>query len=96
MTDNRDSYGVARYPVGTLPIMAPDTCETLVDSEARRSFTTSIAHGPTIGRNNPRDYPGSSYRANARGRADGIVAPHTPPALLGKQPNTPLSAEFRW
>ena len=51
MTDNKDANGVARYPVGTLPIMDPETGETLVDSEGRRSFTTSIAYGPTIGKN---------------------------------------------
>ena len=51
MTDNKDSKGLARYPVGTLPIMDPETGETLVDSEGRRSFTTSIAYGPTIGKN---------------------------------------------
>jgi glycine cleavage system aminomethyltransferase T/glycine/D-amino acid oxidase-like deaminating enzyme len=51
MIDNQDSKGVSRYPVGTLPIMDPDTGETLVDSEGRRSFTTSIAYGPTIGKN---------------------------------------------
>jgi glycine cleavage system aminomethyltransferase T len=51
MTDNRDSQGVARYPVGILPIMDPATGETIVDSEGRRSFTTSIAYGPTIGKN---------------------------------------------
>ena len=50
MTDNRDSRGVARYPVGTLPILDRETGETLVDSEGRRSFTTSIAYGPTIGK----------------------------------------------
>jgi glycine cleavage system aminomethyltransferase T/glycine/D-amino acid oxidase-like deaminating enzyme len=51
ITDNRDSKGVARYPLGNLAIMDPDTGETLVDSEGRRSFTTSIAYGPTIGKN---------------------------------------------
>jgi glycine cleavage system aminomethyltransferase T len=51
MTDNRDAKGVARYPVGILPIMDPETGESLVDSEGRRSFTTSIAYGPTIGKN---------------------------------------------
>ena len=51
MTDNLDSNGVARYPVGTLPILDPETGETLVDSLGRRSYTTSIAFGPTIGRN---------------------------------------------
>ena len=51
MTDNRDAKGVVRYPVGILPIMDPETGESLVDSEGRRSFTTSIAYGPTIGKN---------------------------------------------
>ena len=51
MTDNVDGKGVARYPVGTLPVLDPDTGETLVDELGRRSFTTSIAFGPSIGRN---------------------------------------------
>ncbi|MDX7952507.1 FAD-dependent oxidoreductase [Lichenihabitans sp. Uapishka_5] len=51
MTDNRDTRGVARYPVGILPVQDPATGETLVDALGRRSFTTSIAYGPTIGKN---------------------------------------------
>ncbi len=51
MLDNVDAKGVARYPVGTLPVMDPDTGETLVDSLGRRSYTTSIAFGPSVGRN---------------------------------------------
>lgn len=51
MTDNIDSKGIARYPVGTLPVMDPATGETLVDELGRRAFTTSIAYGPTIGKN---------------------------------------------
>ena len=51
MTDNVDAKGVARYPVGTLPVLDPDTGETLVDELGRRSFTTSIAYGPSIGKN---------------------------------------------
>ena len=61
MTRNVDATGVARFPVGTLPVIDPGTCETLVDALGRRSFTTSIAYGPSIGRNIalaylPRDY----------------------------------------
>ncbi|SDQ75395.1 FAD-dependent oxidoreductase [Pseudovibrio sp. Tun.PSC04-5.I4] len=61
MTDHLDNQGVARYPVGTLPVMNPDTGETLVDALGRRSYTTSIAFGPNIGQNIalaylPRDY----------------------------------------
>ena len=51
MTDNRDRTGVARYPVGTLPVQDPETGETLVDELGRRSYTTSIAYGPSIGKN---------------------------------------------
>ncbi|GHB17186.1 dehydrogenase [Pseudovibrio japonicus] len=51
MTDNTDKEGVARYPVGNLPIMHPETGETLVDDLGRRSYTTSIAYGPSIGKN---------------------------------------------
>jgi glycine cleavage system aminomethyltransferase T len=51
MTDNVDSKGVVRYPVGTMPVMDPQTGETLVDELGRRSFTTSMAYGPTIGKN---------------------------------------------
>ncbi|TIM23151.1 MAG: FAD-dependent oxidoreductase [Mesorhizobium sp.] len=51
MTENVDAKGVARYPVGTMPVMDPKTGETLVDELGRRSFTTSMAYGPTIGKN---------------------------------------------
>ncbi len=47
---NIDAKGVARYPVGTCPVMDPATGETLVDSLGRSSFTTSMAFGPTIGK----------------------------------------------
>ncbi len=51
MTHHVDSDGVARYPVGTCPILDPATGQTLVDDKGRRSYTTSIAYGPSIGRN---------------------------------------------
>jgi glycine cleavage system aminomethyltransferase T len=51
MTDNVDSHGVARFPVGSLPVMDPQSGETLVDALGRRSFTTSIAYGPSVGKN---------------------------------------------
>ena len=51
MQDNVDANGVARYPVGSWPIMDPDTGEVLIDSEGRRSYITSIAYGPTLGKN---------------------------------------------
>ena len=51
MTDNVDPSGVARYPVGICPILDPNTRETLVDDLGRRSYTTSMAYGPSIGKN---------------------------------------------
>ncbi len=51
MTNNIDSEGVARYPVGNCPILDPETNEVIIDSEGRRSYTTSIAFGPSIGKN---------------------------------------------
>lgn len=51
MTDNVDAKGVARYPVGKLPVMDPETGKTLIDELGRRSYTTSIAFGPSIGKN---------------------------------------------
>jgi sarcosine dehydrogenase len=51
MTDNVDSKGVARYPVGSMPVLDPTTGKTLVDALGRISYTTSVAFGPTIGKN---------------------------------------------
>mgnify|MGYP003671368795 FL=1 len=51
MSDNIDSHGVARYPLGSLPVMDPETGQTLIDDLGRRSYTTSIAFGPSIGKN---------------------------------------------
>jgi len=51
MTENVDANGVARYPVGRLPVMDPETGKTLIDELGRRSYTTSIAFGPSVGKN---------------------------------------------
>ena len=51
MTDNIDRDGVARYPVGNCPIIDPKTNAVLIDSLGRLSYTTSMAYGPTIGKN---------------------------------------------
>jgi glycine cleavage system aminomethyltransferase T/glycine/D-amino acid oxidase-like deaminating enzyme len=66
MTDNVDSKGVARYPVGIMPVMDPATGETLVDELGRRSFTTSVAYGPTIGKNIALAYLPWSYCQEGR------------------------------
>ncbi|WP_434052157.1 MAG: FAD-dependent oxidoreductase [Roseibium sp.] len=51
MSENTDGSGVKRYPVGAMPVMDPETGKTLVDSLGRISYTTSVAFGPTIGKN---------------------------------------------
>ncbi|MDJ0897009.1 MAG: FAD-dependent oxidoreductase [Alphaproteobacteria bacterium] len=51
MRDNVDANGVARYPVGSWPILDPDTGKVLIDSLGRRSYVTSIAYGPSLGKN---------------------------------------------
>ncbi|MFK7993242.1 MAG: FAD-dependent oxidoreductase [Granulosicoccus sp.] len=51
MQNNLDKSGVARYPVGTCPILDKQSGETLIDDLGRRSYTTSIAYGPSIGKN---------------------------------------------
>ena len=61
MTDNVDSKGVARYPVGQWPILDPNNNEVLIDDVGRRSYITSIAFGPSVGKNIalgylPKDY----------------------------------------
>lgn len=50
MLDNRDAKGIARYPVGQFPILDPASGEVLVDSEGRRSYNTSVAYGPSVGK----------------------------------------------
>ncbi len=50
MEANVDAKGVKRYPVGTVPILDPATGETIIDGLGRRSFSTSMAYGPTIGK----------------------------------------------
>ena len=51
MSSNIDSTGVARYPMGACAVMDPATGATLIDALGRRSYTTSIAFGPSIGKN---------------------------------------------
>ncbi len=51
MDDNVDSNGIARYPVGNAPLIDPETGEVPIDSKGRRSYLSSIAFGPSIGKN---------------------------------------------
>lgn len=49
--ENTDADGVERFPVGAMPVQDPETGKTLVDELGRISYTTSVAYGPTIGKN---------------------------------------------
>ncbi len=61
MTDNVDSKGVARYPVGQWPILDPQSNEVLIDDMGRRSYITSIAFGPSVGKNISLGYLPNNY-----------------------------------
>ncbi|MCH8553199.1 MAG: FAD-dependent oxidoreductase [Natronospirillum sp.] len=66
MMDNTDAQGVARYPVGACPIMDPESGEVLVDDKGRRSYTTSIVYGPSVGKNICLGYIPKSYAEEGR------------------------------
>ncbi len=66
MTDNVDASGVARYPVGIMPVLDPETGDTLVDELGRRSFTSSVAYGPTLGKNIALAYLPHAYAKEGR------------------------------
>ena len=51
LQDTTDSNGVVRYPIGTWPILDKDSKEVIIDSHGRRSYTTSMAYGPSLGVN---------------------------------------------
>ncbi len=66
MQENVDANGVARYPVGSWPILDPATGAVLVDSIGRRSYVTSIAYGPSIGKNIALGYLPHEYCQDGR------------------------------
>jgi len=66
MNNNIDSSGVARYPVGNCPILDPATGEALIDDKGRRSYTTSIVYGPSIGKNIALGYLPNEYCEKGR------------------------------
>ncbi|MEX0923085.1 MAG: FAD-dependent oxidoreductase [Rhodovibrionaceae bacterium] len=66
MQDNVDAKGVARYPVGQWPILDPESGEVLIDELGRLSYATSIAYGPTLGKNIALGYLPASYCEEGR------------------------------
>jgi glycine cleavage system aminomethyltransferase T/glycine/D-amino acid oxidase-like deaminating enzyme len=50
MDDHVDASGRRRYPVGHWPLLSPETEEVLIDEVGRRSYVTSAAYGPSVGK----------------------------------------------
>lgn len=61
MRENKDPEGVARYPVGILAVLDHETGEPLIDDVGRRSYTCSIAYGPSVGSNIALSYLPHAY-----------------------------------
>jgi glycine cleavage system aminomethyltransferase T len=51
LEDTTDDKAVVRYPVGHWPLLDPESKEVIIDSHGRRSYTTSVAFGPSLGQN---------------------------------------------
>lgn len=66
VTDNIDKDGVARFMMGNCPIIDPKTNEVLIDSLGRRSYTTSFAYGPSVGKNIALGYLPQDYCEEGR------------------------------
>ena len=61
MQGNTDSRGVDRFPVGQWPLLDPKNGDVLFDELGRRSYTTSIAFGPSVGKTIAMGYLPYSY-----------------------------------
>ncbi|RED52077.1 GcvT family protein [Aestuariispira insulae] len=66
VTDNIDKDGVARFMMGNCPIIDPKTNEVLIDGKGRRSYTTSFAYGPSVGKNIAMGYLPHDYCEEGR------------------------------
>ncbi|HMA15119.1 MAG: GcvT family protein [Bacteroidota bacterium] len=66
VTDSTDKDGVARFPIGNCPIVDPKTNEVLIDALGRRSYTTSLAYGPSVGKNIALGYLPQDYCEEGR------------------------------
>jgi len=83
MQENTDSRGVARYPVGICPVMDHDTGEVLVDNLGRRSYTTSMVYGPSVGKNIALAYLPHSYARKGNGLAIEYFGEQYPVEVVG-------------
>src|SRR3546814_4900432 len=66
LTDNIDKDVVALFTMGNGPIVDPRSGEVLIDSLGRRSYTTSLAYGPSIGKNIALGYLPQAYCEEGR------------------------------
>lgn len=66
VTDSTDRDGIARFPMGNCPIVDPATNEVLIDAQGRRSYTTSLAYGPSVGKNIAMGYLPHAYCEEGR------------------------------
>ncbi|MDZ7823430.1 MAG: FAD-dependent oxidoreductase [Ahrensia sp.] len=80
---NIDSEGVARFMVGTCPVLDGKTKQTLVDDLGRRSYTTSIAYGPTIGKNIALAYLPHEYAKKGNGLLIDYMGEEYPVSVVG-------------
>jgi glycine cleavage system aminomethyltransferase T len=83
MESNTDASGVARYPVGQWPILDPDTREVLIDELGRRSSTTSIAYGPSVGKNIALAYLPERHAQEGRALVMEYFGEHYPVRVAG-------------
>jgi glycine cleavage system aminomethyltransferase T/glycine/D-amino acid oxidase-like deaminating enzyme len=61
MQGHTDAQGVDRFPVGQWPLLDPKNGDVLFDELGRRSYTTSIAFGPSVGKTIAMGYLPYSY-----------------------------------
>jgi len=66
MLENVDANGVPRYPMGSWPIMDAETGDVLIDELGRRSYVTSVAYGPSLGKNIAMGYLPHAYCQEGR------------------------------
>jgi len=78
MLDNVDANGVARYPVGQWPILDPETGDVPVDELGRRSYTSSVVYGPSVGKNIILGYLPWNYAREGRQLAMEYFGEHYP------------------
>src|SRR6185437_8796111 len=83
MESNTDASGVARYPVGQWPILDPDSREVLIDEVGRRSVLTSMAYGPSVGKNIGLGYLPERYAQEGRALLMEYFGEHYPMRVAG-------------